>query len=304
MKKINSFMNTKIEEFIRRSRYRNPHLYNDKAEEGYDYVVCPVSMARMIMIKSSYIERILGMTVEEYDNKYPGVQKIAESRKTNISKGLQQKDPATGKTKYELSQEKARVKLASIGSDGLTGYERKGLQTRATHMSNIDEMGRNGYSQIATKAILKGNKTKADRGLITADECKDEFRRYKTIVWYLTNKHRVEITKGYKTGLAGTVGAYHIDHMFSVVEGYKRRVSPLVISHRSNLTMLEWKSNIKKHASCSITLSELLLLTQYSSTDSEEEFDIFVKLINEDIINKIPPNAAFLLERYYETVLR
>lgn len=297
-------MNTKIEEFIRRSKYRNSHLYDDTLEEGYDYVICPVSNARMSMIKSSYIERILGMTVKEYDAKYPGVKKIAQKRKANISAGLKQIDPNTGKTKYELSQDKARAKLESIGPDGLTGYERKGLQTRATHMANIDEMGRNGYSRLATKAILKGNKTKADRGLITSELCRDEFNRYKTLVWYLTNKHRAEISEGYKTGLAGTVGAWHIDHMFSILEGYKRRISPLLIGHRSNLTMLEWKNNIKKHTACSITLDELFSLAQYSSSESDEEFSIFVKLINEDIINNISPNAAYLLERYYETTLR
>lgn len=297
-------MNTKIEEFIRRSKYRNPHLYNDSVEEGYDYVVCPVSMARMSMIKSSYIERILGMTVEEYDSKYPEVQKIAQKRKVNISAGLQQTDPVTGKSRYELSQEKARAKLSATDSDGISGYKKKGQKTKSTHMANVDEMGRNGYSRIATKAILKGNKTKADRGLITSATCRDEFSRYKTVVWYLTNKHRVEITKGYKTGLAGTEGAWHIDHMFSILEGYKRRISPLVLGHRFNLTMLPWKSNIKKHASCSITLNELFVLTRYSLSDSEEEFSIFVKFINQDITNNISPNAAYLLERYHETILR
>jgi len=146
-------MNTKIEEFIRRSKYRNAHLYDDTLGEGYDYVICPVSNARMSMIKSSYIERILGMTVEEYDAKYPGVKKIAQKRKANISAGLKQLDPDTGKTKYELSQDKARAKLESIGPDGLTGYERKGLQTRATHMANIDESGRNGYQRQAYNRV-------------------------------------------------------------------------------------------------------------------------------------------------------
>lgn len=142
-------MNTKIEEFIRRSKYRNPHLYNDSVEEGYDYVVCPVSMARMSMIKSSYIERILGMTVEEYDSKYPEVQKIAQKRKVNISAGLQQTDPVTGKSRYELSQEKARAKLSATDSDGISGYKKKGQKTKSTHMANVDEMGRNGYQRQA-----------------------------------------------------------------------------------------------------------------------------------------------------------
>jgi hypothetical protein len=149
MKRINSFMNTKIEEFIRRSKHRNAHLYSDTMQEGFDYVVCPVTYARMSMIKSSYIECILGMTVEEYDTRYPGIQKIAQKRKANISAGLKQIDPDSGKTKYEISQEKSRAKLSVTNSDGISGYKKLGQKTRTTHMSRIDESGRNGYQRQA-----------------------------------------------------------------------------------------------------------------------------------------------------------
>lgn len=142
-------MRNKIEEFIRRSKYRNPHLYIDGLTEGYDYVVCPVSKARMSMIKSSYIERILGMTISEYDSLYPGIQKIANKRKENISQGLQQVDSTTGKTKYDLGQEKSRKILNTVDQNGVSGYKKKGEKTRATHMAKIDEMGRNGYRRQA-----------------------------------------------------------------------------------------------------------------------------------------------------------
>ncbi len=142
-------MNTKVEEFIRRSRSRNPHLYNDNLKEGYDYVVCPVSKARMSMIKSSYIERILGMSVEEYDRRYPEVKKVSQKRKVNISAGLQQTDPITGKTKYELSQEKAKAKLSAVDSNGISGYKKKGQKTKSTHMDRVDDTGRNGYQRQA-----------------------------------------------------------------------------------------------------------------------------------------------------------
>jgi hypothetical protein len=142
-------MKTKIEQFILRSQYRNPHLYSDNLKEGYDYVVCPVTNARMSMIKSSYIEKVLCMTIEEYDAKYPGVQKIAQKRKINISKGLQEVDKETGKTKYEISQEKARLKLSLQDNNGVSGYKRKGEKTRKTHLSKIDNFGRNGYQRQA-----------------------------------------------------------------------------------------------------------------------------------------------------------
>lgn len=142
-------MNAKIEEFIRRSRYRNPNLYNDNLEEGYDYVVCPVSKAHMSMIKSSYIERILGMSVEEYDSTYPDVKKVSQKRKVNISVGLQQTDPVTGKTRYEISQEKAKDKLSITDASGMSGYKKKGQKTKSTHISRVDDMGRNGYQRQA-----------------------------------------------------------------------------------------------------------------------------------------------------------
>lgn len=136
---------TKLQEFIKRNKTRNAHLYNDSLVEGHDYVVCPISNERMSMIKDNYISNVLGMKVEDY----PKVKRICDKRKDNIKHGLNQIDLVTGLSKYELGQTKARKILAEIGSDGLCGYDRKGQKTRATHMSNIDEFGRNGYRRQA-----------------------------------------------------------------------------------------------------------------------------------------------------------
>jgi hypothetical protein len=99
------------------------------------------------MIKKSYIERILGLTVEEYDQQYPGVRKISQRRKHNIKHGLKEIDGTTGLTKYELGQQKAREILKSIDEHGISGYKKKGQKTRDTHMSKIDDSGRNGYQR-------------------------------------------------------------------------------------------------------------------------------------------------------------
>jgi len=142
-------MNKKIEQFIKRNRHRNSHLYNSGLNEGMDYIVCPVSNERLSMIKSSYIERVLEVTVAEYDALYPGVRGVSSARKQNIKKGLHAVDSVTGLTKYQLSQEKAKKVLSKIDQTGITGYQKKGQKTRATHMANIDEFGRNGYRRQA-----------------------------------------------------------------------------------------------------------------------------------------------------------
>jgi hypothetical protein len=293
----------KLEQFKKRNKKRNAHLYQSNKVEGTDYIVCPVSKERLSMIKTSYIERVLEMSVEEYDQLYPGMRGVSEARRKNIRKALHEIDPDTGKTKYQISQEKAKKILSEIDENGLTGYQRKGQKTRATHMSKIDEFGRNGYSQLASKAIIKGNLTKAEKGLILDPTLRDEYYRYKSVVLYVTEKYRKEITEGYKTGLAGIPGAYHIDHMFSIMQGYKNCVSPILVGSKYNLKMIPWKDNLSKHSASSISLDTLLSNSNYTIEQSQQEFDYFIDLISDDIKNKRPVSGACLMEKFYESNL-
>lgn len=142
-------MKSKIEEFIKRNAWRNSKLYQAGLVEGIDFVVCPETKARMLIIRNDYITKVLRMTVEEYDLKYPTVQKRCQAHKDNIKKGIHKVDPESGLTKYHLSQLKARQTLSQVDSNGVSGYKKKGQRTRATHMSRIDEFGRNGYRRQA-----------------------------------------------------------------------------------------------------------------------------------------------------------
>ena len=294
----------KIEQFKHRNQKRNSHLYSLSLTENIDYILCPVSNERLSMIKTSYIERILKMTVAEYDKLYPGVRGVSQARKNNIKKGLHAVDTLTGITKYELGQQKARTVLSTIDKNGISGYAKKGQKTRATHMANIDHMGRNGYSQLASKAIIAGNLTKAKKGLITDPTMRPEFYRYKSVVTYLTEKYRLALTQGYVTGLAGKEGAHHIDHKYSILNGYKNKISPLVIGHLQNLTMLPWKDNVSKHAKCSVTIEQLLVDTKYSIKQSNAEFELAIALIQQDLIDGVPVSGIRILEKIYESNIR
>lgn len=296
-------MNKKIKSFISRNRIRNAKLYQPGLIKGVDFIECPVSNERLLIIRSDYITNILGMTVEEYDQKFPNVQKRCQAHRDNIKKGIQTIDPQTGLTKYQMSQIKARQVLTSLDENGVSGYKKKGQKTRATHMNKLDELGRNGYSQLASKAIIKGNITKAKKGLILDPSIRSEFYRYKAIVTYLTEKHRSVLTEGYITGLAGTSGAYQIDHNYSIMHGYRHKISPLLIGNINNLTMIPWKDNLQKHTTSSITLDKLLELTNYTQEQSEKEFNIIIDLIRKDSVNNIPVSGARILEKLNETTL-
>lgn len=139
----------KVIEFKNRNLKKNCHLYDKNAVEGEDYVVCPITNMRKAMIESKYIVNVLGMTVEEFDELYPNIQKVSQRRMTNIKNGLKEIDPITGLPKYKIGMLKSKQTLSRVGPDGKTGYKRKGEKTRNTHMSKIDEYGRTGYRRQA-----------------------------------------------------------------------------------------------------------------------------------------------------------
>jgi len=51
---------------------------------------------------------------------------------------------------------------------------------------------------------------------------------------------------------------YHVDHKFSVLEGFKNNILPYVISNPFNLEMIYYKDNLSKDYKCSITKQQLL----------------------------------------------
>jgi hypothetical protein len=49
----------------------------------------------------------------------------------------------------------------------------------------------------------------------------------------------------------------HVDHIYSISEGFKNRIDPYLISHPCNLQMLKAKENKKKNSKCGHTIEEL-----------------------------------------------
>lgn len=85
-----------------------------------------------------------------------------------------------------------------------------------------------------------------------------EFKKYRRKVYYWTEKNDLSqlehFEKRSRTG-------YHLDHKYSITEGFRNDVPPKVIGHISNLEFLPHKVNESKGTNCSLTLEELLCLT-------------------------------------------
>ena len=85
-----------------------------------------------------------------------------------------------------------------------------------------------------------------------------EFKKYKRKVTSVTKKQPIHnLVYFEKRGISGIDGNYHLDHKFSIVEGFKQKISPWVIGNIINLEFIPCEENIKKRTKCSINEKEL-----------------------------------------------
>lgn len=111
---------------------------------------------------------------------------------------------------------------------------------------------REGFQQYRTSpaAIKKMRATKA--GFKSWAEYKKLYPKklqYKARVWSITYselKKNPPLPNFKKRGRCGVKGAYQIDHVISIHEGFKRGIEPETIGAYSNLCMIPWKTNRTK----------------------------------------------------------
>lgn len=256
-------------------------LYANNKVEGIDYLICPITQLRKTSIRTNYTENILGMTMEQYlDIVGEDFELICSGHKNVLSKSLKELDEETGLTKHQLSVKKAQEKLNKVDIEtGKTGHNLRTAKTVQTHKDKIDENGLNGFQRIGAKATVKGNTTKRIKGIITSEENKPAFAHYKNLVHWLTKQNNAHLDLS-KSGLAGTEGATHIDHIYSVFNGFNDSVSPFLIGHSANLRTLPWKDNVVKNTKNDITLDELFEKSGYTRDKNTQEFLIIMELIN------------------------
>lgn len=101
-------------------------------------------------------------------------------------------------------------------------------------------------------------------GLNLSEEELKKYENYRKQVRLLTSK----IYKKYKNiinpnDLIISRDTYHIDHKYSVVEGFRNNVSVNIISAKENLEVISSNDNLKKGSNCSISLDVLIEQTKY-----------------------------------------
>jgi len=107
-----------------------------------------------------------------------------------------------------------------------------------------------GFDQAKTVKITKG--------IINDPDNVDEFIRYKRKVRAISDKSYKEFSHIINPNNIPRSKIWHLDHKFSIYEGFQNNISPEVIGHWSNLTMLDNSTNQRKGTQCSLTIDQLV----------------------------------------------
>jgi len=106
------------------------------------------------------------------------------------------------------------------------------------------------------ETINKTRQTKIDKGIFWKPDDPEylEFKKYRRKVYYWTSKN--DLTQLENHDKRGRFG-YHLDHKYSITEGFKNKVPPKIIGSIDNLEFICYTDNLSKGTKCSITLEKL-----------------------------------------------
>jgi hypothetical protein len=117
---------------------------------------------------------------------------------------------------------------------------------------------------VKPESIKKYIQTGIDQGRFWKPDDPEylEFKKYRRKVYYWSSKNDLtQLTNHNNRGLTD----YHLDHKYSITEGFKNKVPPKIIGSIYNLEFLLYTDNVKKGTKCSITLEKLNELFASSS---------------------------------------
>lgn len=100
-----------------------------------------------------------------------------------------------------------------------------------------------GKEHIHVKKYLKENNLTWEE----YEKEQSEYSKYVKEVWWWTRKQDIEhLINVEKRGKAGVKGAYQLDHIIEISEGFIKEINPKIIGDISNLQMITWEENNKK----------------------------------------------------------
>ena len=194
--------------------------------------------------------------------------KCQKSSRKTIEKANKTKEKTgnISKSMKKLWKERSKKEIKAISENRkVTNMEKYGVENVLQHpiirekikKTNIE---RYGFISTLSDPIVKEKikKTNIENGLWYRTD-KPYWEIYRDRVHKLTyhtyNKYKEQINP---LGLVRGTNTYHLDHKFSIKEGFENNIPIHIIASIHNLEILKAKDNWNKTRKCSITLEDLL----------------------------------------------
>lgn len=145
---------------------------------------------------------------------------------------------------------KRKIRQAGIGKIGYWGGKTMSDESNQKRSKSLTG------KIVKPESIQKMIQTKIAKGIFWKPDDPEyiEFKKYRRKVYYWTSKNDLtQLENHEKRALLG----YHLDHKYSVTEGFKNHVPPKIIGSIYNLEFIPYNLNTSKGTKCSITLEKL-----------------------------------------------
>jgi len=164
--------------------------------------------------------------------------------------GFVGKDQKSG-SEIRDKMNKTKTKNNSFGHKNTESYFKRMENWESKTEEELNEIYKKCYNTKLKNGTLSNNGSKRSNN--------DFYNMYSAKVWFYTNKNDLESIKDYeKRGRIGLKeNPFHLDHKFSIKEGFKNNIPAHIIGSIYNLEMIPALDNCSKQDKCSILLEDL-----------------------------------------------
>lgn len=161
------------------------------------------------------------------ENKSAAVKRVHKQR--SIEDKIELNNKISKSVKESKLAKEQRIKRAKLGANALKEY----------------------IKSLTLEELKEFNK-KYSKDVISESD-KADFKQYYKLVWYFTNLNAKLVENIEKRSIY-----FHLDHKFSIKEGFLEKISPEIIGSSINLEIIPYLENCSKGSKCSISKEELV----------------------------------------------
>lgn len=244
---------------------------------GKDFVVCPICNQKILEINNTHLWKH-GLTIDVFDQMFPDFKRLSDvsiKNKNTLGNGKLTED-ISKRLKFGHTKDSYILKYGKVGrekydevikkyslSKRLDGYilkygieegtkrykeKNKRISYSASLERYISKFGETKGPELYLQRCLKGKQN------ISPDE-RDNFTFYTKVVRTITN---ISIKKYSLDPKKERSMKNHIDHMYSIYDGFKNKISPVYIGSHYNLRLVPSSINCKKQKKSILDISVLI----------------------------------------------